>query len=58
VGFTDRVQVKYDTLMKELEAFIEVLQCDRASMVRTQEQATRMLNVRLLMRRRKKPLFS
>jgi hypothetical protein len=44
MGYPDRVQIEYDSLIKELEIFVEVLQRDLASMVRTQEQATYVLN--------------
>jgi hypothetical protein len=44
MGYTDQVQMEYDFLISELEIFIEVLQRDLASMVRTQEQATYVLN--------------
>jgi hypothetical protein len=44
MGYTDQVQVEYDSLIKELELFITVLQRDLASMVRTQEQASYVLN--------------
>jgi hypothetical protein len=44
MSYTDQVQVDYDSLIKELEIFIEVLQRDLGSMVRTQEQATYVLN--------------
>jgi hypothetical protein len=44
MGCTDQVQIEYDSLIKELEIFIEVLQRDLASMVRTQEQAAYVLN--------------
>jgi hypothetical protein len=44
MGYTDQVRVEYDDLIKELEIFIEVLQRDFASMVRTQEQAAYVLN--------------
>ncbi len=44
MSYTDTVQMEYDSLTKELESFIEILQRDLASMVRTQEQATRVLN--------------
>jgi hypothetical protein len=44
MGYTDQVQIEYDSLIKELELFIQVLQRDLASMVRTQEQAEYVLN--------------
>jgi hypothetical protein len=44
MGYTDQVQIEYDALIKELELFIGVLQRDLASMIRSQEQATYVLN--------------
>jgi hypothetical protein len=44
MGYTDQVRIEYEDLIKELEIFIEAHQRDPASMVRTQEQATYVLN--------------